>query len=80
MGAVPSITDRPRQRAAGFARTRLPSEAATMNAAEYREQAEECRRNATRAVRQRDKAEWLRLAEEWLRMAEEVEGSRAKNR
>jgi hypothetical protein len=60
----------------GSTRARLPSEAATMNAAEYRERAEECRRNAERAIRERDKADWLRLAAEWLKMAEEIEGSK----
>jgi hypothetical protein len=70
------IAARARRRAEDIARTRLLREAATMNAAEYRERAEECRRNAERAIRERDKADWLRLADEWLKMAEEIEGSK----
>jgi hypothetical protein len=44
-------------------------------AAEYREQAETCRRHAAAATRAQDKAAWLKLAGQWQTLAEQVEGS-----
>ena len=46
-------------------------------AANYRDQAEFCRRMAAMAATTAQEQEWLRRAAEWTRLAENAEGSAA---